>query len=454
VWCERNPQVQLMRVRKGALRIMAGVGALESPDKVKDVFGGSVLAPGTFFGAFDLVLGDVDFAKNGATVATAVPVADAGSALSAVAAVMGTSVDVVEFKYVQELFSRDPALARRFYSSMAVQLAEAVDATVPATPTPMPGHAADGSELEFAEIATNDDAVGVFCRRFDLPSEEFVLATYGAERRNKGGREPMPLHVTLYVTPLFLCIDGDLFGVHVTQRVPLDAVDEFDLDGDGRSFDLSWTEAVRDEAAASAGAADGSEQSSSKRKKKRVLRRNASLVLAESDADACVSLLRVVLKHASEQRSKHRKYATRGALLDELLLHHRQLAREEAHVPRDSAALSLRAGGIFTDNDCMELASHARVLRLRAGDTLCEEGRREQRWYQVVRGELQLRRTAAATAASTSPTASPAAAAGAALPHVVVGRLRARDTFGEASFVLSRPSRYAFVPRLTLLFII
>jgi hypothetical protein len=49
-----------MRVRKGALRIMAGVGALEAPDKVKDVFGGSVLAPGTFFGAFDLVLGDVD----------------------------------------------------------------------------------------------------------------------------------------------------------------------------------------------------------------------------------------------------------------------------------------------------------------------------------------------------------------------------------------------------------
>jgi hypothetical protein len=71
VWCERNPQVRLMRVRKGALRIMAGVGVLESPDKVKDVFGGSVLAPGTFFGAFDLVLGDVDVGKNGVPVATA-----------------------------------------------------------------------------------------------------------------------------------------------------------------------------------------------------------------------------------------------------------------------------------------------------------------------------------------------------------------------------------------------
>jgi hypothetical protein len=236
---------------------------------------------------------------------------------------------------------------------------------------------------------------------------------------------PMPIDVTLYVTPLFLCVDGDLFGVHVTQRVPLDAVDEFDLAEDGRTFDLSWTETVRDDptpAPASpsspTNAADSSEPK--KRKKKRMLRRNATLVLAESDAEACVALLRVVLKHASEQRSKHRKFVTRGALLDELLLHHRQLAREEAHVPRDSAALSLRAGGIFTDNDCMELASCARAVRLRAGDTLCEEGRREQRWYQVVRGELQLRRTVVRTSGGDeSRAASPAAAAGAALPHTL-----------------------------------
>jgi CRP-like cAMP-binding protein len=109
-------------------------------------------------------------------------------------------------------------------------------------------------------------------------------------------------------------------------------------------------------------------------------------------------------------------------------MHHRELAREEAHVPRDAAALALRHGGIFNDTDCLELASHARVLHLRAGDTLFEEGRHEQRWCQLVRGELHLRRQPSGGAAP-----------------VVVGRVCARETFGESSFVLSRPNRYACV---------
>ena len=56
----RRPQAQLMRVRKGALRIVSGVGSVEGAQKAKDVLGSSVLPPGTFFGELSLVSDDAD----------------------------------------------------------------------------------------------------------------------------------------------------------------------------------------------------------------------------------------------------------------------------------------------------------------------------------------------------------------------------------------------------------
>lgn len=106
-------------------------------------------------------------------------------------------------------------------------------------------------------------------------------------------------------------------------------VDEFELDEDERGFSLSWTVAEQ-RAAAKADASVGSATEKRKKKHRKLVRHRVALRIARHDAVRCIDLVRVVLRHAADQKARRRKFVTRGALLDELLLHHRELARVEA----------------------------------------------------------------------------------------------------------------------------
>lgn len=371
-------------------------------------------------------------------------------------------VDVVERQYVRELFSRDPSLAHRFYYSLARSFAEALDALRDpdaAAQTPRSAAAASAAQartlLELAhEHEANDaadeggDAHARFCARFELPADEFVLACHDAQLvlPDDTPRSVQPDYVSLYVTPLYLCYDGDCFGVHVQETIPLDSVDEFDVDDEQRAFALSWTVLAAPPTSA--------RHTSGKKKRQRQVRKRAQLVVAANGGAQCLELVRVVVRHAAEQRARRRKFATRGALLDELLLHHRELARQEAIIPRDRPALCAEPPHhIFSRADCEAMAGAARVLVLRQGETLIDEGRCEQRWYQVVRGVVEMQRTAV----DQSTEASSSSLSSSQLKHSqhhhkqkqqrqrIFGRVRARDTFGEASFVLARPSPFSYV---------
>lgn len=135
-----------------------------------------------------------------------------------------------------------------------------------------------------------------------------MLATFGATLQVEAGVAAIE-HVTLYVSPLYLCYDGDLFGVHVREIIALDAVDEFEVADNERGFALSWTASDVSARSSSDDGKPTADDGDSKRRRRRrdkddatttttggdaavgTVRRRAVLQLTRRDALECIDLV-------------------------------------------------------------------------------------------------------------------------------------------------------------------